>query len=144
MSVAPSGAFIALAALAAIALTGCTPKDELSARLLDDALTVALCDPEQSNVIQFTADDEVIWRAVSDADPAFLTGELGYGELPDGYTNELGPRPLPIDSLDRLRVELLLERDGDLVGRYGAFFEGDALRAGDWVDEDGRRSTEAC
>jgi hypothetical protein len=87
---APSGACIAVAGLAATALAGCTPKDELSARLLDGELTIALCD------------------------------------------------------LDRLRVELLLERDGELAGRYGAFFDGEALRAGDWVDEDGRRSTEAC
>lgn len=108
------------------------------------ALTVALCDPERSNVIQFTADDELIWRATSGAEPDFLTGRLEYGRLPDGYTNEVGPLPLPIDELDRLRVELLLERDGDLIGRYGGFFDGEALRSGDWVDEDGRRGQEPC
>jgi hypothetical protein len=133
-----------LTLVAALVLTGCTPKDELSVQVHDGALTVALCDPEQSNVIQFTADDEVIWRAVSQNEPAFLTGELLYGVLPDGYANEIGPLPLPLEGLDRLRVELLLEREGDLVGRYGGFFDGDALRSGDWVDEDGRRTAEAC
>ena len=127
-----------------LALTACEPKDSISARLTDGTLTVGLCDSQLTNVIQFSADEEVIWRATTPAEPAPITGELEYGVLPFGYDHDVGPDPFELDGLGQVRVELLLERDDDLVARYGGFFDGDELAAGDWVDQDGRHGDTAC
>ena len=70
----------------------------------------------------------MIWRATTPAEPAPITGELEYGVLPTGYEHETGPDPLDLDGFEQLRVELLLERDGDLVARYGGFFDADRAR----------------
>ncbi len=135
---------LVVALLAVLALAACEPKDVISARAADSTITIGLCDSQLTNVIQFSADSEVIWRATTPAEPAPITGELVYGVLPAGYEHEVGPEPLDLDGFEQLRVELLLERDGDLAARYGGFFDAAELVSGDWIDQDGRHLQGAC
>ncbi len=138
----------------AFGLTGCTPSDAASARLVDNDLVFTFCQAIQAGRIEALVGVEdgdassyaSIWQ--SDGEGVFSAGdEIILGQDPEGFQTSITFTGFPESQPDEARIVFFvsdLDFEDASEGGIGANFLLDQLSSDYWLHEGGRRSNEAC
>lgn len=138
----------AIAAIATGTLSACSPQYPMAARIVDGAVTVALC--QQLNIEQITfaaTDDTSELKTVWDIEGAAAVRAgytIGYATLPSKWQSITPPHALDPVS-DRIVVTIAGGGIGSESGRVqSGDFAAASITEGDWVTPAGVRRSSPC
>jgi len=133
-------------------LSGCTPLDKVSARLDGDTIVFAVCESATVNHIRVDARSvdhsepiETVWEARSPRPVVFAIGEeITFGVVPEGFEELTRPKAIDLASYNYYFAVVNREYDYPPSEALGGLFQGSALSADYWINENGEKSDEAC
>ena len=134
---------IAVAVVVIAAMVGCTPRQEVDAKINNGSLVFVFCKPSEGNQIDLRVNGDKVWEVSSTTTRPFAK-EVVYGEVPDGFSIITDAPDLEFSLYRRITINLLNVQAMETVGAYSGTFDGRLLSGKKWLDENGQLHDQPC